>query len=114
MGGARDAITGRPERVGIALSSGRRSAQTIAAAPTTNKNGTTIAQNSAAKTGVSAATTTATRQKDASSLRVDIIDFSLTLAMIHPTGSPYKPPSYAFKCGNNSLNAADDDDRINS
>jgi len=88
MGGAREAITGRPERVGIALSCGRRSAQTIAAAPTTNKNGTTMTQNSAAETGVRAATTMATRQKDASSLRADIIDFSLTLLILHRTGRP--------------------------
>ena len=67
-----------------------------------------MAQNRLAETGVNAASKTATRQKHANSLRKEIIEISRTVPFytrcsVHP-----------FKCGSNSLNAADEEDRINS
>jgi hypothetical protein len=72
-----------------------------------------MAQNCPAETGVIAANTTATRQKNAINFRAEIIDFNPTISMVH-RGQWRMGASYPFRCGNNALNAADEDDRINS
>ncbi len=72
-----------------------------------------MAQNCPAETGVIAANSTATRQKNAISFRAEIIDFSRTISMVHRVRWQMGA-SYPLKCGNKSLNAADEDERINS
>lgn len=72
-----------------------------------------MAQKTPAETGVSAANKTATRQASANSLRKEIIDFDY-LCILHKLNTGMAERCYPFKWGNNSLNAADVDDLINS
>ena len=72
-----------------------------------------MAQNRLAETGVSAANKTATRQASANSLRKEIIDFDYSTSYTSLTPGMAKR-CYPFRWGNNSLNAADEDDLINS
>src|SRR5450432_924843 len=73
MGGAREARTGRQDRLGILFFSDWRSIETSCAMPMTNNSGMRMAQSRPTETGVIAANNTATTQKNARSLRSEVI-----------------------------------------
>lgn len=117
VGGAREPTTEGRHSEGSSVLCGRRSTDTTATAPKQSKRGTRTAQEKPDEAGVIAAHNTATRQKNAISLRAEI-KISAPPAF-HDTPDHYRRLAWRgalhpFKCGSNSLNAADEDDRINS